>query len=217
MGDPCPDSLGMGGWRGCSGDGGSALPPHQSLAGHRSTDPTPHFGPRLSAFPSSSSSNPTPSNPFLHRMGTGDAGGGEVGHERGTGVLHGGPRCPYPWEMGRLKGMEGMEDHPWKVRAVEMGALLPPCPHPGAQSSTGAQTPLPASVPTSTQPFPPRPFPKIPCESPSPSRRGAGVAGLAPFRKRGPGARGRVRGAWDEFSLLAPFPGSHPWKCHWKL
>lgn len=45
----------------------------------------------------------------------------------------------------------------------------------------------------------------------------AGDARLTPFRKRGPGARERVRGAWDEFSLLARLPGSRPWKCHWKL
>lgn len=111
---------------------------------------------------------------------------------------------------------EGMAGHPWEAGG-EGDTAVPLCPMLGFGGLRERGAPLP----TSAEHLPPHPLAKKPA-SPRPHPRGGGEGGAAMlgwprFVSGGPGARGRVRGAWDEFSLLARLPGSHPWKCHWKL
>lgn len=93
-----------------------------------------------------------------------------------------------------------------------MGALLPPRPGPGAgvcRSTDPAPhtLPPPAALPSSSSPR----------THPEPPAFGGVLLPVPPGPPRSRSGAGNARGAWDEFSLLAPLPGSRPWKCHWKL
>ncbi|XP_058715105.1 vinexin isoform X4 [Poecile atricapillus] len=127
--------------------------------------------------------------------------------------------------------MEGMEERrawrKWKqwngtlgkAGAAGTGALLSPCPLPGARRSTGAQTPLPASVPTSTQHFPLHPFPKIPPSSRLHRAGGPAARGSPRFvsggRVLGNACAGRGMSSASWLHSLDPIPGNVTGNSEW--